>query len=113
MSGIGRNFAAATAAFALVLSSSAGATVQPPQPSAQQAPDPWMALSMMTPAGAATLGTAGVAAQADAPPPEDRRGFAIQDMPIPVLAVWLATIGTMIYIATRNGHHHLPTASPD
>jgi hypothetical protein len=72
-----------------------------------------MALSMMTPAGAATLGSAGVAAQLGAPPPEDRRGFAIQDMPIPVLAVWLATIGTMIYIALHDHHHGLPTASPD
>jgi hypothetical protein len=72
-----------------------------------------MALSMMTPVGAAALGGAGVAAQPDAPPPEDRRGFAIQDMPIPVLAIWLGTIGAMIYIALHDHHHGLPTSSPD
>jgi hypothetical protein len=66
-----------------------------------------MALSMMTPVAATTLGSTGVAAQppADAPPPpppEDRGGGGIGHIPIPVVAIWLGTIVTMVYIATHD-----------
>ena len=63
---------------ALVGSSTAASAANATLPRAQQA-DAWMALSMLTPTGAAALGTAGVAAaQADAPmpppPPPEYRG---------------------------------------
>jgi hypothetical protein len=62
-----------------------------------------MTLSMMTPVGATALGAAGVAAQPPGmgPPPPNAGGGGIGHIPIPVLVIWLATIVTMIYIATH------------
>jgi len=64
-----------------------------------------MTLSMMTPVGAATLTAAGLAAQPPdegPPPPESDRRGGIDHIPLPVLAIWLGTILTMIYIATHD-----------
>lgn len=105
---IGKSIASATAALAVMSSSMAGAASAQPVQATQQASNPWMTLSMMTPAGATALGAAGVAAQAppDAPPPppppEGRDGRGIGHIPIPVLTIWLATIVAMIYIATHD-----------
>ena len=108
---IGRVIAFASLALALVTSSMANAApAAPPQATVQQAQNPWVALSMMTPVGAATLGSAGVAAHPGTPPEdEDRR-----KIPLPVIVIWLGTIASMIYIATHNNHHPRPiTTSPD
>lgn len=64
---------------ALVGSSTAASAANAPLPRAQQA-DAWMALSMLTPTGAAALGAAGVAAQPveplpPPPPPPARDGW--------------------------------------
>jgi hypothetical protein len=106
----GRMIAFASLALAVVTSSTASAASASPQQAAvQQAQNPWMALSMMTPVGATALGSAGVAAQ-PGPPSEDEDRPRI---PLPVIIIWLGTIAAMIYIATHNNHHPRPHASPD
>lgn len=108
---VGRMIAFASLALALVTSSmSIAAPAASPRPAAQQVQNPWVALSMMTPVGAATLGSAGVAADPGTPTEdEDRR-----KIPLPVIVIWLGTIASMIYIATHNNHHPRPaTTSPD
>ena len=77
----------------------------------------WMTLSMLTPSGAAVLGSTGVAAaQPDTlpppPPPEPRTYTGPGTPPIPVMILWLAVLGTMVYIATKNNHHHPAPNSP-
>jgi hypothetical protein len=109
----GRMIAFASLALAVVTSSTASAAPASPQQlqaAVQQAQNPWMALSMMTPVGAATLGSAGVAAQ-PGPPPEDEDDN--RKIPLPVILIWLGTAAAMIYIATHNNHHPRPHASPD
>lgn len=100
---IGRRTVSAIIALAMAASSTAGvaATAAP-----QQARDPWVTLSMLTPAGATALAGAAtaVAAQPETPPPPppavgEDRGF---HPPLAVIAVWLADIALMIYIATRS-----------
>jgi hypothetical protein len=65
-----------------------------------------MALSMLSPVGATALGGAAVAAQPAPPPPRYSDGLATP--PLPVILVWVATLAVIIYIATRNDHHHVP-----
>jgi hypothetical protein len=64
-----------------------------------------MALSMMSPVGVSALGGAAAVAQ-PGPPPEayDR----LPPPPIPVLVVILATLLTMVYIATKHDNHQVP-----
>jgi hypothetical protein len=98
-----------------ILSSSVPALANPaPTASAAQARDPWVTLSMLTPAGASALaGTASAAAQPDnppPPPPAEGGGFHI---PTPVLVIWLADIALIVYLATRHhSHGHIPPLSP-
>ena len=99
----GRRTLFTIAALAMATSSTAGLAA-PAAP--QQARDPWVTLSMLTPAGAAALaGSAtAVAAQPETPPPPppvivEDRGF---HPPLAVIAVWLADIALMIYIATHD-----------
>lgn len=64
-----------------------------------------MTLSMMTPVGATTLGAAGVVAPPPgegSPPSETDGQGGIGHIPLPVAAIWLGTILTMIYIATHD-----------
>jgi hypothetical protein len=99
-------FALGSATAALLFTSSAGISAAAPSPAAApQVQDPWVALSMMSPVGATALsGTAAAAAQpVNAPPAYDN----LASPPIPVILVWLATLGVVIYIATRHDHHHI------
>jgi hypothetical protein len=96
---------------ALVASSTAAVASAPsPQPSSV---GPWTMLSMLTPSGAVALGEASAAAQPQpdvppaAPPPmadSSARG-GMPTPPLPVIALWLADIGLMVWIATRHHHH--------
>jgi len=93
------------AATALLLPSTAALAGTPaPAPQVQGS---WMELSMLSPVGAAALGGAAAAAQPMPPPPQ--RGYgSLPPPPIPVLMVVLATLLTMVYIATKNEHHEVP-----
>ena len=68
--------------------------------------DGWLALSMMTPAGATALNsTALAAAQPEAVPPAPPPSYAGPGTPpIPVILVMLATLGVIVYIATKSNH---------
>ena len=101
-----KNSALGAAAAALMFSSTAGiAAPAVPAAAAPQVQNSWMALSMMSPVGVSALGGAAAVAQ-PGPPPEtyDR----LPPPPIPVLVVVLATLLTMIYIATKHEHHEVP-----
>jgi hypothetical protein len=107
-----RKLLSALVCASLVASSTAAAAARVPAPQPAQ-PDAWMTLSMLTPAGAAVLGTAGVAAaqadQAVPPPPPERRGYDTTWLLIGstlVLAAFLA-------LALSHGHHHNGSVSPD
>lgn len=78
-------------------------------PAAPQAQSSWMALSMLSPAGATALGSAAAAAQPVYPAPPPQAYDRLRPPPIPVILVVVATLLTMIYIATRNDHHPAPT----
>ena len=71
-----------------------------------------MALSMMTPAGVATLGTGGAAVQGELAP-NGANGNGIENLPLPVLAIALGTLAAMIYIALHDDDDPRPTVSPD
>ena len=101
---IGSRTVSAVVALALAASPVQGAASTVPA-TPDQARSPWVTLSMLTPAGASALyasATAG-AAQPETPPPPppavEDRGF---HPPLAVIAVWLADIALMIYIATRD-----------
>lgn len=87
-------------------------------PATQAAPNGWLALSMLTPAG--TLGLASVTAQpvaaaTDAPPPPPAPPPAYGSVPpIPVITIWLATVAMAVYILSRdhNGHFFFPKPPP-
>ncbi len=110
---IGSRVVSAVVAVAIAGSSTAGMAAAPT--ATPQARDPWVTLSMLTPAGASALsGSAtAVAAQPDTPPPppsavEGRRFHP----PLAVIAVWLADIALMIYIATRDDDDEEAGESP-
>ena len=106
----GRVLTSAAVAVALVSSSVAGAATAT-RATAPQAHNPWAALTMMTPVSAGTIGSAGAVAAAqpqDAPPPQQGMGWP----PLPVLAIWIATIAVMIYIATRDDDDDRRSNSP-
>jgi hypothetical protein len=80
-------------------------------PAAQTSQISWQTLSMLNPSGAIALGGAAVAAQpaADVPPPPPLGppppDGGIGTPPLPVIAVWLATIAVAIWIlAHKHGH---------
>lgn len=103
---------AATLSLVAVSSAAVGSTAAPAQ---SPTTDGWLALSMLVPSGSAALGSASAAAvQPDVPPPSpaaaDYRGPSMP--PIPVLIVWAAVLGTLIYIATKNNHSHPAPNSP-
>jgi hypothetical protein len=119
MRGLKAKIASCAVAAALVASSTATGAASLPAPAqpvgaSQAAQSSWLALSMMTQGGA--IGLAGAAAQPDGaalppPPPPPPRGYgSVQTPPIPVIAVWLATVAMAIYIATidHRGHGQFP-----
>ena len=112
--------------------SSTGAVAAAAPPVTQ--PDPWAALSVMSggASAAAVCGAAAVAAaaaqpmagcvlpQADiapvgapvGPAPLPAAYTPVSGPPIPVLLVWAAVLGTMVYILLRHNHHHVVPNSP-
>lgn len=103
--------ASAVLSLSLVANSTAAvASAAPPPASA----DPWLALSMLTPGGAAVLGDAAVgvsAAQPEAPPPPPQY-TGRSTPPLPVILIWLAVPGTDVYLLTKNNHTHPVPNSP-
>jgi len=99
MGGFGTRIVSGAAAFALLVSSAAGAASTPSSP-APQTQNGWVTLSMLTPNGA--MGLAGSTAQ---PAPDTSPVRAdVPTPPIPVIAIWLATLAMAIYILTRDHH---------
>ncbi|MGE5562089.1 MAG: hypothetical protein ACM3ZV_02135 [Bacillota bacterium] len=121
---MGRIIASAVISLSLIGSSTA-ALAQAPLPSPSS--DAWLSLSMLSPSGAAVLGTTAVAAAQPttqtcpdgsvipasatcAPPPGTYTGPSTP--PVAVLAIWALVLGTMVYIATKNNHSHPVPNSP-
>jgi len=103
-------------AMSVVSGSVAGASSPPPAyaPAAQPIQDSWLALSMLTPASAVTLGgddavAAGQPGGPPPPPPPDQYGNEFPGPP-EVIAIWLAVLGLDIYLLTRHHHHHHPNS---
>lgn len=104
MKSLGRMIATSAVASSIVMSSNAAAA--PAAPIAPQQQSAWLALSAMTPAGAAALGTAGVAAQ---PTYDDRNGYGgptVGPVPLPVILIFIAVLALDIYLLTRGHHDH-------
>jgi hypothetical protein len=97
----------AAVASALIFTSSAAIAQSSTPAAAPQAQSSWMALSMLSPVGAGALGGAAAVAQPAPPPPPSAYG-RLAPPPLPVIAVWLATLLVMVYIATRNDDHGVP-----
>lgn len=91
----------------LIVTSTSAAATTAPLPAAPTT-NGWVALSMLTPSSAAVLGTTSLAAaQPDTtpPPPPPPPAYAGPGTPpLPVILVWLATLGVIIYIATKSNH---------
>jgi hypothetical protein len=106
--------ASTAVAAALLFSPTVGAASTMSAPAAQSAPNAWVTLSQLTPSGAVALaGSSAVAAssnaavmagsaQATTDTAYDAHG---NPLPIPVIAVLLAVLGTAIYIAFIEKHH--------
>jgi hypothetical protein len=111
----GQYVASAAISASLIATSTAAVASNSPLPPAPST-DSWVALSMLTPSGTAVLGsTALAAAQPDTmppPPPPPPTYTGPGTPPIPVIILWLAVLGTMIYIATKNNHNHPVPNSP-
>jgi hypothetical protein len=110
----GQLVASAVISASLIASSTAAVASTNSLPAAPSA-DGWVALSMLTPSGTAVLGSTGLAAaQPDSvpPPPPPPTYTGPGTPPIPVIILWLAVLGTMIYIATKGNHHHPVPNSP-
>ena len=107
-----RLVASAAVSLSLIASSTAAVAATAPAPESNG----WLALSMLTPSGAAVLGGTGVAAaQPEAPPPPPPQAEyhgGIGTPPLPVILIWLAVLGVDIYILTKNDHHHPIPNSP-
>ena len=104
---LGHYVASALVSVSLIASSTAAAATTAPLPAAPST-NGWVALSMLTPSSAAVLGTTSLAAaQPDTtpPPPPPPPAYAGPGTPpLPVILVWLATLGVIIYIATKSNH---------
>ena len=97
-----KTITAALAAALVLTSGEASAASQP----ASQPQASWLALSMLTPGG--SIGLGGAAAQLPPPenaPPPHPYGTATTP-PVPVIAIWLATLAMGVYILTREHHGH-------
>ena len=104
---LGHYVASALVSVSLIASSTAAVASTNSLPAAPSA-NGWVALSMLTPSSAAVLGTTSLAAaQPDTtppPPPPPPTYTGPGTPPIPVILVWLATLGVIIYIATKSNH---------
>ena len=104
-------FAASVVAATLIASPTMASATAAAQPTATS----WVALSQMTPAGAMALAGSGavagtpdaatVAASAAAVQPYEGDERGANPLPLPVIAVLLAVLGTAIYIAFIEKHH--------
>jgi len=114
-------FAASVVAAALIASPTMASATAAAQPTATS----WVTLSQMTPAGAMALAGSGavagtpdaatVAASAAAVQPYEGDERRANPLPLPVIAVLLAVLGTAIYIAfieKHHGHATFPGAPP-
>ena len=106
-----------TVAVALTASLVFGSTAATaaPAPIASNPQTSWLTRSMLTPGGAIGLGGAAVQLPPpDSAPPPHAYGAA-PTPPVPVIAIWLATLATAVYILTREHHGHFffpPRNSP-
>lgn len=109
-----------------LITSSTAAVGSTPLSARAAAPNSWLTLSMLTPSGAASLGSTAVAAAQPAtvtcpdgtvvangapcpgPVVYTRPGFP----PIPVIAVWLATLAVAIYVVSKSRSHATTPNSP-
>lgn len=107
----GQLVASAVISASLIATSTAAVASTNPLPPAPST-NGWMALSMMTPSGAAVLDSTALAAAQpnNYPPPPPNYYDERTRPPIPVIILWLAVLGTIIYIATRHNHHHVPNS---
>ena len=115
--------ASAAAAASLIASPVAAASSTMAAPLAAQPQNSWVALSQMTPAGAQALASSGMTTAAPdaatiaaaAQVSSDDRDYRANPLPLPVIIVLLAVLGTAIYIAFIEKHHgHVVVgASPD
>lgn len=100
-----RKIVASAAIAALITTGSSAAiasTSAPPQAATQQAANPWVTLTMLTPVSASALGGAATtAAQPNPPGPQAGAGH----VPIAVLIGWLAMLALIIYLGTKSNHH--------
>jgi len=130
MRGSGKLVASAVVAFSLIASSTAAVASTAPAPAPTS--DGWVTLTALSPSGTALIDSAAVAAvQPDSTIPPGTQtcpdGSVIpatatcggpgaytgpSTPPIPVLLVWAAVLGAMIYILTKNNHHHPQPNSP-
>jgi hypothetical protein len=118
MRAIAKKFMLVAGCAALVASPTAAAAAAPTVQGA--APTSWMMLSMLSPASAVALEGANGAAQAqpDVPPPapppmaqSEPANAGVPTPPLPVIAIWLAEIGLVVWIATRHDNHvHIPNS---
>ena len=116
MRSIRTRLAAAAVATAIIVSPTAAASATMGTAAAQPASNSWVTLSQLTPAGATALAGSGViaatpnaatvAASAAAVQPVDEASEPrANPLPIPVIVVLLAVLGTAIYIAMIEKHH--------
>ena len=104
-----RRIVASAAIAALITTGSSAAiasTSVATQAAVQQAPSPWVTLTMLTPVSASALGGAATTAAqptGENPPPPAPQG--IGTVPIAVLVGWLAMIAVIVYLGSRHVHH--------
>jgi hypothetical protein len=103
---LGKLVSAGVVSLSLITSSTAALASAPsPAPAANG----WLTLSMLTPSGAAVLGSTAIAAaqpETPPPPPPPAEYAGPSTPPIPVLIVWLGVLAVDIYLLTRHHHHH-------
>jgi hypothetical protein len=104
-----RKIVASAAIAALITTGSSAAiasTSAAPQAATQQAANPWVTLTMLTPVSASALGGAATtAAQPQPGGPYSAAPQGIGHIPIAVLVGWLAMVALIIYLGTRHNHH--------
>lgn len=95
----------------LLASSAASAASSAPPPQPAQA-DAWLALSMLTPAGATALGTAGVAAgQAEAPLPPPPPSRDPNDTTWLLIGSSVILLALLAWAVSKGDHEHNEVAT--
>lgn len=113
MSRFGRSVAILSVSVAMLTTPTLAAGAPPAAPVVNAA-SPWLTLSALSTTGAMNMGSAATAAAqpADMGPPPPRSQSTIGGPPLPIIVFWLGVVATMVYIATRNGHHQGQPNSP-